>query len=106
MDAIQPVGAPTAPAPVATPDMRPTADAAALASDPQPDTPMPFPASLGQQAEVNQSRLSPEDAIGEVEKVERVLKPYGVSMLPHDPGETAQSEADQAPQNDEREPEG
>lgn len=42
-----------------------------------------IPAELGAVAAVNESRLSGQKpAISEVPEVERVLKPYGLSMLP------------------------
>ena len=90
MDAISPVN--TVQAPLPTADMRPTADVAAFARDPQPELPMPFPASLAQAAEVNQSRISASANLGQVEEIERVLKPFNVSMLPHDPGESGQED--------------
>lgn len=73
------------PLPVVRPDLRPAADAAAVARDPRPDLPMPIPASLAQTAVVAQSRLSASDGrmtVQGVERAERVLKPYGVKMLP------------------------
>jgi len=94
MDAIVTSYAPQATTPpTATPDVRPTADTAALARDPQPDMPFPVPASFGQQGEINQSRIGAKDA-DQVAEVERVLKPYGVSMLPHDPGEGEHAQPD------------
>jgi len=93
MDAITPVNAaPLVQAPLPTADVRPTADTAAIVRDPQPDLPMPFPASMGQAAEVNQSRLSVGASFGQVEEIERVLKPYNVTMLPHDPGENGKDD--------------
>lgn len=86
MDAMNTVSAaPQVQAPIPTADLRPTADAAALRHDPSPVNPLPLPPSLGQQAEVNQSRISTTKSIGEVAEIERVLKPYGVNMLPDGP---------------------
>ena len=74
---------------VTKPDMRPTADAAALAQNATPDIPLPVPASLAPVAAVNQSRLSEVTRASDpVAPVERTLKPYGVTMLPHGPSET------------------
>ncbi len=68
------------------PDLRPVADAAALARDAQPSIPLPVPASTAPVASVNQSRISPvEQPDIAVKEVERTLKPYGVTMLPHGP---------------------
>lgn len=73
-------------APTPQPDLRPTADAAALARDASPD--VPLPPSLSQQAVVSagmmrDARTEP-DAVKKVEKVDRTLKPFGISMLPSD----------------------
>ncbi len=71
--------------PLLKPDMRPTADVAALVRDPQPDLPLPIPASNGQSAAVTQSKLpatASSEAVKAVDPTERVLKPYGVAMLP------------------------
>ena len=100
MDTISYVSnAPMVQVPTITADTRATADVSAVLRDPQPDIPMPFPASLGQQAEVIQSRLSASATLGQIEEVERVLKPYNVTMLPHDPGEN-DKDADFADEDD------
>jgi hypothetical protein len=44
---------------------------------------MPIPASLGQAAEVTQARLSSKSDTEDVSQVQRVLKPFGVTMLPY-----------------------
>ncbi|MEJ6398481.1 hypothetical protein [Yoonia sp. 208BN28-4] len=72
------------PQPVIRADSRPTADAAALARSSIPDIPLPVPASMTPVAEVNKSRM-PQTMADAVTPVERTLKPYGVSMLPHGP---------------------
>lgn len=73
------------PAPVMKADLRPTADTAALVRDPRPEVPLPIPASNAQMAAVTQSRVTASTKVEEVDKAlqaERVLKPYGVAMLP------------------------
>ncbi|WP_386682781.1 hypothetical protein [Loktanella sp. R86503] len=79
-----PIAAPQqASAPIVRADLRPTADTAALIRNPQPSIPLPIPASSGQNAVVVQTKLSlPADT---AQPVDRVLKPYGVTMLPHGP---------------------
>lgn len=86
-----PEQAPSA-APRVIADLRPTADAAALAHASRPETPLGtgwHPASASQAGAVNQSMLAtaPQKAapapIAPVDAPERVLKPYGVTMLPH-----------------------
>ena len=73
----------TGPPPIPQIDLRPNADTAALRRNPQRDIPLPIPASIGQKGAVAQAQIeTPFDAIGQVE---RVLKPYGVVMLPHGP---------------------
>ena len=78
------VNSSTSPPPVTSqPDLRPTADAAAIAHDKNPEIPLPMPASLAPVASVNQSRISKfdkDDPAGM--HVDRTLAPYGVSMLP------------------------
>ena len=76
-------------APVLQADVRPTADAAALAKDPSPTPSMAIPASLGQSGVVTETRLADSArTLSGLEPPERVLKPWGVAMLP----ERAQSE--------------
>ena len=85
MDAqILPVtAAQSVPPPLMLSDRRPTADSAALSRDPHPDLPLPIPASIAQKGAVAQVRIA-LDAF-EPAQVERVLKPYGVVMLPQGP---------------------
>jgi hypothetical protein len=86
MEIIAPPG--FAPAPQLVPDTRPSADAAALARDDTPYTPLPVPPTPTQQALVGQAALGAagpapagnSHAAGTA--VERRLKPYGVAMLP------------------------
>ncbi|MFZ3583041.1 hypothetical protein ACOI1H_12815 [Loktanella sp. DJP18] len=72
-----------APAPLVQVDMRPTADTAALVRDPRPETPMPMPASIAQKGAIAEWQLA--TTFSPVASIERVLKPYGVVMLPHGP---------------------
>lgn len=76
---IQPVAAsaPQRTTPIIS-DRRPTADAAAIARDPQPEIPLPIPSSIGQSAIVTESKISTTKVV----EIERTLKPYGVTMLP------------------------
>lgn len=62
-------------------DTRPSADAAALARDPRPHIPLPIPASTAQMAMVTAAKLGARPSDGK--EVERVLKPYGVTILPY-----------------------
>lgn len=61
-------------------DQRPTADAAALARDPAPFMPLPIPSPYTQKGAVAEAQLT--DTIRAVAAADRVLKPYGVTMLP------------------------
>ena len=83
-----------APPPTLQSDQRPTADTAALVRDPRPDIPLPMPASIAQKGAVAQARV----ALGETgpARVERVLKPYGVVMLPQGPTSDAPTKDDAA----------
>lgn len=99
------------PAPQMIADKRPTADAAAMARNPRPETPMALPAvpppSATQKAEVNRSLMGTTVIPGvsepnAVTPAERVLKPFGVTMLPHrapdsSAGNPAAGEAGAAP---------
>lgn len=82
---ISSVAAPPAPSPVMRTDLRPTADTAALVRDPQPDIPLPVPASISQKSTVTQAKMSSPPV--DVSAIQRVLKPYGVVMLPQGPAE-------------------
>lgn len=77
-------------------DVRPTADAAAIAKDPTPDVPLPIPATLSPIGAVNQSRMTQaENTPTGVNAVDRTLKPYGITMLPYaTPDEAADKFAD------------
>lgn len=74
--------------PPAIADQRPTADAAAIATDKTPETPLPVPPSPHQQALVGQAMMQTDKSDGKarpdapVTAAERTLKPYGISMLP------------------------
>ncbi|WP_281984198.1 hypothetical protein [Thalassorhabdomicrobium marinisediminis] len=77
----------TAAPPPATPDGRPVADASALSRDPTPEVPMPIPASPSQTALVSKAALPEKESPPGAEtsgpsSAARVLKPYGISMLP------------------------
>lgn len=76
--------------PVFKPDLRPTADAAALSRNPNPPVPAPLAPWAGRLTLPNgdattQSVTAPKE-IAKVERVERVLKPFGVVMLPQPRG--------------------
>ncbi|WP_377504457.1 hypothetical protein [Octadecabacter sp. R77987] len=82
---LQSVTQPAAPAaPRHVPDQRAVADAAATRSDPRPEIALPIPPDNGQRAAVSQSMMAPETGARavSVQPVERVLKPYGVTILP------------------------
>ena len=101
---ILPVAVVHAPPPQHQVDTRPTADVAALVRDPRPEVPMPMPASIAQKGAVAQAQIAGTAA--PVAAVERVLKPYGVMMLPDAPTEGAprtvagnEEDASDAPQD-------
>jgi hypothetical protein len=109
MDPIVPPTAGTAPqsAPLHLADRRPAADAAALARDPSPDLPLPpvaptVPPSSVQGAAVTRSLLAAGAAEGvpAVPPVERVLKPYGITMLPSEAARARAEAAARAGQTD------
>lgn len=74
------------PPPRMTPDLRPVADSAALVHDARHagSTSSILPAPLAQVAEVSRNLLATAQAEGPpaVARGERVLKPWGVTMLP------------------------
>ena len=72
--------APAFSAPRVEPDQRPSADAAATRHDPHPEIALPIPPDNGQRGAVSQSLLMHN--ANTVQPVERVLKPYGVTILP------------------------
>ena len=86
---------PLAAAPRHTADLRPTADAAALARDPTPLAPLgaapALPASPAQIAAVTQAVLSGT----KVRPPAPVLRPYGIEMIPGLPRDIAHRLRDQ-----------
>ena len=64
-------------------DMRPVADAVALSRDPRPHVPMPMPAqSVSGGAPAAATADTRPDRVEAKKAPERVLKPYGITMLP------------------------
>lgn len=83
---VPPVVEAPAPAP-AQQDGRAAADAVATTKDPRPEVPLPMPASPSQAALVSKSAISDKDAAPKLDSsgvsaAERMLKPYGINMLP------------------------
>lgn len=82
------VGAPpAASAPNIEQDTRPAADALRTKVDPSPEVPVPLPPSTSQTGLVSAVTLSASDSKPRMEgtsvpNTERILKPYGISMLP------------------------
>jgi hypothetical protein len=73
--------------PPAQADGRASADAAAVKIDPRPEVPLPMPPTQTQTALVGKAALSDKDASPKPDTagtsdVQRILKPYGISMLP------------------------
>jgi hypothetical protein len=73
--------------PPAQADGRAPADAAAVKIDPRPEVPLPMPPTQTQTALVGKAALSDKDASPKPDTagtsdVQRMLKPYGISMLP------------------------
>ena len=85
-------------APTHHPDLRPTADAAAVARDTTPDVPLAIPATQAQNGAVNEARIADAGrrAADGDRPVERVLKPFGVIMLPDGPQRTAAEASQEA----------
>ncbi len=89
IDAVTFGGSATQAAPRMVADLRPSADAAALARDPRAaaaSAMLPVatqPAALSQTAEVSRSMIGQQ--VGAITEPQRVLKPWGVAMLPADP---------------------
>ncbi|MBW7921361.1 MAG: hypothetical protein H3C51_04590 [Rubellimicrobium sp.] len=79
-------GAVAQPPPQVAADLRPAADAAALVRDPRPAVAAAsvLPAPLAQLAEVSRSlvAVAAEEGPPAVRQAQRVLKPWGVTMLP------------------------
>lgn len=78
-------------APRHVPDQRAVADAAATRTDPSPEITLPIPPDNGQRGAVSQAMMPVETGARTalMQPVERVLKPYGVTILP-------QSQTDEA----------
>ena len=73
--------------PPAQADGRASADAAAVKIDPRQEVPLPMPPTQTQTALVGKAALSDKDASPKPDTagtsdVQRMLKPYGISMLP------------------------
>ncbi|MEJ6814292.1 MAG: hypothetical protein QNK87_08650 [Octadecabacter sp.] len=73
--------------PPAQADRRASADAAAVEIDPRPEVPLPMPPTQTQTALVGKAALSDKDASPKPDTagtsdVQRMLKPYGISILP------------------------
>ena len=73
--------------PPAQADRRASANAAAVEIDPRPEVPLPMPPTQTQTALVGKAALSDKDASPKPDTagtsdVQRMLKPYGISMLP------------------------
>lgn len=96
-------GASRAAAPRYAPDLRPAADSAALATDPRPDIPLgpasgqPVRAAAGA---ASGSGGSPDDRAAGRDRVDRVLKPFGVQMLPATDRDRPSGRADQSTAQD------
>lgn len=83
------VAQPQPQAPQHVADQRPSADSAALARNPRPDVPAPMVPANSQVGLVQQANLPPrlaeDDGTADIpapQALERVLKPYGIAMLP------------------------
>lgn len=68
-------------------DGRPSADAAAVTKDPTPEVPLPMPANATQSGLISKAVIAEKDAAPKldtsgVSAAERMLKPYGINMLP------------------------
>ncbi|MBU2992995.1 hypothetical protein Q4555_02665 [Octadecabacter sp. 1_MG-2023] len=84
--ATAPTAPQTAPAP-AEQDGRVSADAAAITKDPTPEVALPIPANQSQtglvsKAVISDKEVAPKLDTSGVSAAERVLKPYGITMLP------------------------
>ena len=103
MDQIAPAG-PVSTVPRHTMDLRPAADAAAIARDPRPHAPLGVPAALPPQttqvAAVSRALLdgSADAGFPPLKAPERVLKPWGIQMLPHAPDDRKEPSPEVAPQ--------
>lgn len=98
------VAQPQPQAPQHVADQRPSADSAALARNPRPQVPAPMAPANSQIGLVQQANLPPrmaeDDGTADMpapQAPERVLKPYGIAMLPErapDPPAQTPEEAD------------
>ncbi|MEY1555905.1 hypothetical protein AB3Y40_09750 [Yoonia sp. R2331] len=100
MDAVPSINSPSQPTPAAVlrPDQSRVVETGGVLAV-RPDTPAPTPSSLAQQGAVTKSSLSDSDGQAgptASRAPERVLKPYGVAMLPEGPTDTSAPEADDA----------
>ena len=82
-------------------DGRVTADAVASIKDPHPEVPLPIPASPLQTGLISKAALSDKEAAPKldttgVSAAERMLKPYGINMLPEKQDAPKQETPDQA----------
>lgn len=83
------------PAPHPQPDLRPAADVAALVRDPSPEVPLPPSFSQGGVVSAGMLRSSAIE-VRKVDEPTRVLKPYGIDMLPSSEAREAMREAAKA----------
>lgn len=94
MEAVPSINAPSQPTPASAlrPDQSRVVETGGVLAV-RADAPAPTPSSLAQQGAVTKSSLTDADAqVGPkaAQAPERVLKPYGVAMLPEGPNEAAQ----------------
>ncbi|MCF2904288.1 hypothetical protein L0666_04765 [Octadecabacter sp. CECT 8868] len=93
--ATAPTATQTVPPPVEQ-DGRASADVAAIANDPSPEVAFPMPANQSQTGLVSKALISDKEVAPKldtsgVSSAERVLKPYGITMLPEKQDATEQS---------------
>jgi len=77
------------------PDGRAVADVAASKKDPTPEAPLPAPVTGSQSGLISKVALSEKDASPKlgasgISEAERLLKPYGINMLPEKTDPTKQ----------------
>lgn len=89
--------------PPAQPDGRASADVAASIKDPTPEVPLPFPASPSQTGLVSKASIASKDEATKADapgpsSAERMLKPYGINMLPEKQDAAAQNGTPDAPE--------
>ncbi len=95
MDAVPSINAPSQPTPAATlrPDQSRVVETGGVIAT-RADTPTATPSSLGQVGAVTKSQLADgetRNSVATTSAPERVLKPYGVAMLPEGPTDLDQS---------------